>query len=97
MTARAKGMVNWRDIAKYPLRVAINPFVSGIGGMLPALVGGSVIVSIVLSLPTLGPILLKAIQTEDRYVAGSIILMLGALTVIGVLISDLLLVAWIRG
>ena len=92
VTARAKGMVNWRAIAKYPLRVAINPFVSSIGGMLPALVGGSVIVSIVLSLPTLGPILLKAIQSEDRYVAGSIILMLGALTVVGVLISDLLLV-----
>ena len=92
VTARAKGMVNWRVIAKYPVRVAINPFVSGIGGMLPALVGGSVIVSVVLSLPTLGPILLKAIRTEDRYVAGSIILMLGAMTVAGVLISDLLLV-----
>ena len=92
VTAQAKGMVTWRAVAKYPVRVAINPFVSGIGGMLPALVGGSVIISVVLSLPTLGPILLKAIRTEDRYVAGSIILMLGTLTVGGVLLSDLLLV-----
>ena len=92
VTARAKGMVSWRAVAKYPVRIAFNPFVSGIGGMLPALVGGSVIVSIVLSLPTLGPVLLTAIQKEDTYLAGSIILMLGALTVVGVLISDLLLV-----
>ena len=91
-TARAKGMVNWRVVAKYPVRIAINPFVSGIGYMLPALVGGSVIVSIVLSLPTLGPILLEAMQLEDPYTAGAIILMLGALTVVGVLISDLLLI-----
>ena len=92
VTARSKGMVNWKVIAKYPVRVAINPFVSSIGGMLPALVGGSVIVSIVLSLPTLGPVLLEAIQTEDTNMAGTIILLLGTLTVIGVLISDLLLV-----
>ena len=92
VTALSKGMANWRVIAKYPVRVAINPFVSSIGGMLPALVGGSVIVSIVLSLPTLGPVLLQAIQSEDTNMAGTIILMLGALTVIGVLISDLLLV-----
>ena len=91
-TALAKGMVKWKVIAKYPMRVAINPFISGIGGMLPALIGGSVIVSIVLSLPTLGPILLKAISTEDRYVAGAIILMLASLTVLGVLISDLFLI-----
>ena len=90
-TARAKGMVNWRVVAKYPVRIAINPFVSSIGYMLPALVGGSVIVSIVLSLPTLGPILLEAMRLEDPYTAGAIILMLGALTVVGVLISDLLL------
>ena len=91
-TARAKGMVNWRVVAKYPVRIAINPFASSIGYMLPALVGGSVIVSIVLSLPTLGPILLEAMQLEDPYTAGAIILMLGALTVVGVLISDLLLI-----
>ena len=92
VTARAKGMDNWRVVAKYPVRVAINPFVSGLGAMLPALVGGSVIVSVVLGLPTLGPVLLSAIQKEDTNMAGSIILMLGALTVVGVLISDLLLV-----
>ena len=92
VTAQAKGMVTWRAVAKYPVRVAINPFVSGIGGMLPALVGGSVIISVVLSLPTLGPILLEAIQLEDPNTAGAIILMLALLTVVGVLVSDLLLV-----
>ena len=92
VTARAKGMVSWRLIAKYPVRVAINPFVSSIGSMLPALVGGSVIVSVVLSLPTLGPLLLDAVFKQDTQLGGTIILLLGALTVIGVLISDLLLV-----
>ena len=92
VTALAKGLPNWKAVAKYPVRIAFNPFVSGIGGMLPSLVGGSVIVSIVLSLPTLGPVLLTALQKEDTNMAGSIILMLGALTVVGVLISDLLLV-----
>ena len=92
ITARAKGMVHWRLIAKYPVRVAINPFVSGIGAMLPALVGGSVIVSVVLSLPTLGPLLLTSIKAQDLPLAASIILLLGALTVVGTLISDLLLV-----
>ena len=94
VTARSKGMVNWKLIVKYPVRVAINPFVSGIGYLLPALVGGSVIVSLVLSLPTLGPILLNAIFDQDMYVAGTIILLLGALTIVGTLISDLLLV-WV--
>ena len=92
VTARAKGMVNWRVVAKYPVRIAFNPFVSSIGAMLPSLVGGSVIVSIVLSLPTLGPVLVDALFFEDTNMAGSIILILGALTVVGVLISDLLLV-----
>ena len=92
VTARAKGQVGWKVVAKYPLRVAINPFVSGIGYMLPALVGGSVIVSVVLSLPTLGPMLLVALQGEDWPLSGSIILLLGSLTVVGTLVSDLLLV-----
>ena len=92
VTARSKGLVNWKLIVKYPVRVAINPFVSGIGSMLPALVGGSVIVSVVLSLPTLGPSLLEAIQLEDAEYASAILLMLAALTVVGTLISDLLLV-----
>jgi peptide/nickel transport system permease protein len=91
VTARAKGAVSWRLILKYPVRVAINPMVSTVGYLLPSLVGGSVIVSVVLSLPTLGPVLLDAIQQEDTYTAGPIILMLGALTVIGTLISDILL------
>ena len=92
VTARAKGMVHWKLIAKYPVRVAINPFVSSIGAMLPALVGGSVIVSVVLSLPTLGPLLLQAIKAEDMPLAAAIILLLGFLTVVGTLVSDLLLV-----
>ncbi len=93
VTARAKGQVEWKLVAKYPVRVAINPFISGIGSMLPALVGGSVIVSIVLSLPTLGPVMLEALQRQDQFLAGTIILLLASLTVVGVLISDLLLVA----
>ena len=91
VTARAKGLDSWRVILKYPLRVAINPLISTIGYLLPALVGGSVIVSVVLSLPTLGPVLLNAILNEDTTTAGFIILMLGLLTVIGTLISDVLL------
>ena len=91
-TARAKGMRGWKVVIKYPVRVAINPFISGIGQMLPALVGGSIIVSVVLSLPTLGPVLLNAIMVQDMYLAGAIILLLGILTVIGILVSDLLLV-----
>ena len=91
-TARSKGLVNWKLIVKYPVRVAINPFISGIGAMLPALVGGSIIVSVVLSLPTLGPLLLAALMHEDANMSGAIILLLATLTVMGTLISDLLLV-----
>jgi peptide/nickel transport system permease protein len=90
-TARAKGAISWRLIVKYPVRVAINPLISTVGYLLPALVSGSVIVSVVLSLPTLGPVLLDSIVQEDIYLAGFIILMLGVLTVIGTLISDILL------
>ena len=92
VTARAKGMANWRVIAKYPVRVAINPFVSTIGSMFPNLVGGSIIVSVVLSLPTLGVVLLEALRAQDPQLAGTMILLLGVLTIVGVLISDLLLV-----
>ena len=92
VTARAKGMPAWKAIAKYPVRVAINPFVSGIGAMLPAVISGSVIVSVVLSLPTLGPVLLKAVQERDPQLGGTIILLLGAMAVVGTLVSDLLLV-----
>ena len=94
VTARSKGIAGWRVVLKYPVRVAINPVVSTVGYLLPALVGGSVIVSVVLSLPTLGPVLLEAMLEQDVYTAGFIILMLGVLTVVGTLISDLLL-AWV--
>ena len=91
VTARAKGVRAWRLVLKYPVRVAINPMVSTVGYLLPSLVGGSVIVSVVLSLPTVGPILLRAIQQQDPYLAGFLVLLLGVLTVIGTLISDILL------
>ena len=93
-TARAKGMGEIRLILKYPFRVAVNPAISTVGYILPALIGGSVIVSVVLSLPTLGPILLAALLAQDTRMAATIMLLIGSLTVIGVLISDLLL-AWI--
>ena len=93
-TARAKGMGEIRLILKYPFRVALNPAISTVGYILPALIGGSVIVSVVLSLPTLGPILLAALLAQDTRMAATIMLLIGSLTVIGVLISDLLL-AWI--
>ena len=76
---------------KYPLRVAINPFVSSIGFILPSLISGSIILSIVMGLPTIGPVLLGALEFEDIYLAGDIILILGFLTVVGTLISDILL------
>ena len=92
VTARSKGLKSWRVIVKYPVRVAINPLVSGIGYLLPALVGGSVIVSVVMSLPTMGPLLLRALLSQDMFLAGTIILFLGILTIVGTLISDILLV-----
>lgn len=91
ITARSKGVKSWKLVMKYPVRVAINPLVSTVGYLLPSLVSGSVIVSVVLSLPTIGPVLLTAIQDEDVYLAGFVILILGTLTVIGTLISDILL------
>jgi peptide/nickel transport system permease protein len=94
VTARAKGLSEWRLLLKYPVRIAINPIVSTIGWMLPTLVSGSVIVSIVLSLPTAGPLLLNALMDQDMYLAGSFVMLLSFLTVIGTLISDILL-AWV--
>ena len=91
VTARAKGLRPLQAILKYPVRVAINPLISTVGYLLPSLVSGSIIVSVVLSLPTLGPLLLEAIITEDVFLAGFIILMAGILTVVGTLISDILL------
>lgn len=94
VTARAKGLSEWRIIVKYPLRVALNPLVSTIGYLLPLIVSGSIIVSVVMSLPTVGPLLLKALIAQDMFLAGTIILLIGVMTVIGTFISDLLL-AWI--
>ena len=94
VTARAKGLAAWRIIMKYPLRVALNPLVSTIGYLLPLIVSGSIIISVVMSLPTVGPLLLKALLAQDMFLAGTIILLIGVMTVIGTLISDLLL-AWI--
>jgi peptide/nickel transport system permease protein len=93
ITALARGMPLWRAILKYPVRVALNPFISTIGYILPYVVSGSVIVSLVLGLPTVGPVLYKSLVAQDLFLAGSIVLMLGTLTVIGTLLSDLLLVA----
>ena len=94
MTARARGLAESRVIMKYPVRVALNPFVSTIGYLLPYVVSGSIIVSLVLSLPTVGPLLLKALIAQDMFLAGTIVLMLGVMTVIGTFISDLLLM-WV--
>ena len=93
-TARAKGLSETRLLIKYPLRHALNPFVSTLGWMLPSLVSGETIVSMVLNLPTSGPILYRALIQQDQYVAAGFILMLSTLTVIGTFISDLLL-AWV--
>jgi peptide/nickel transport system permease protein len=94
VTARAKGIPEWRAILKYPVRVALNPFISTIGYTLPHLMSGSIIVSVVLSFPTVGPILLRSLISQDMFLAGTIVMFLGVLTVIGTLISDILL-AWI--
>ncbi len=91
VTAKSKGIAHWKAIMKYPLRIAVNPMISGIGQLLPSLIGGSVIISVILSLPTLGPILLESIRGQDVYAGGFIILMLGILTIVGVLISDIML------
>ena len=92
VTARAKGLTELKVILKYPVRVALNPFISTLGYVFPYLVSGSIIVSVVLSLPTVGPLLLKALIAQDMFLAGTIVLLLGIMTVIGTLISDILLV-----
>jgi peptide/nickel transport system permease protein len=91
VTARAKGLSPRRVLLKYPLRVSLNPFVADIGSLLPELISGAVIVSAVLSLPTTGPMLLDALRSQDMYLAGSFLMFLALLTVIGIFISDLLL------
>jgi peptide/nickel transport system permease protein len=91
VTARAKGMPPFRLLMKYPLRMSLNPFISDIGSLLPSVISGSAIVAVVLSLQTSGPMLLDALQSQDQYLAGSFLMFLSLLTVIGVFISDMLL------
>ena len=90
-TGRAKGLPEGRLLLKYPLRMALNPFISDIGSLLREIVSGSVIVSAVMSLPTTGPMLLDALQSQDMYLAGSFLMFLALLTVVGMFISDILL------
>ena len=90
-TARAKGLSEFALLVKYPLRLALNPFISTIAWLLPNLVSGSIIVAIVLSLPTAGPLLLQSLMSQDMYLAGAFILLICLLTVLGSLVSDILL------
>ncbi|MCD4825774.1 MAG: ABC transporter permease [Phycisphaerae bacterium] len=90
-TARAKGVRPIKLLFKYPVRLALNPFISGIGGLFPQLVSGGAIVAMVLSLPTVGPLMLEALFSEDMYMAGSMLMVLSLLGVFGTLVSDLLL------
>ncbi|MGY9057688.1 MAG: ABC transporter permease, partial [Alphaproteobacteria bacterium] len=91
VTARAKGLSPLKVLTKYPLRMALNPFIADIGNLLPQVVSGAAIVSLVLSLPTTGPMLVDALRAQDMYLAGSFLMFLAVLTVIGVLLSDLAL------
>ncbi len=94
VTARSKGMTEGRLIAKYPVRLALNPFASTVGYILPQLVSGSIFVALVMSLPTLAPVLYQALLRQDMLLAGNILLMVSILTVIGTFLSDLVLL-WI--
>jgi peptide/nickel transport system permease protein len=90
-TGRAKGLTPGRLLIKYPLRISLNPFIADIGSLLPELISGSVIVSVVMSLPLTGPMLLDALRSQDMYLAGSFLMFMAFLTVVGVFISDILL------
>ena len=91
VTARAKGMKEWRLVLRYPVRLAFNPLVSTIGWYLPQLFSGSLIVATVMNLPNIGPLLLRALVNQDMYLAGGILLIYSFLTVVGTLVSDVLL------
>ena len=91
VTARAKGMKEWRLVLRYPVRLALNPLVSTIGWYLPALFSGSLIVATVMNLPNIGPLLLRALINQDMYLAGGILLIYSFLTIVGTLLSDVLL------
>ena len=92
-TAKAKGLHDFKTLLKYPLRMSLNPFIADIGNLLPQVVSGAAIVSVVLSLPTTGPMLLQALQSQDQYLAGSFLMGLALLTVVGMFLSDLALAA----
>jgi peptide/nickel transport system permease protein len=94
MVARAKGLTESRILYKYPLRIALNPVISTIGWTLPTLVNGEILTSLVLGLPTVAPLFLGALMSQDMFLAGSVVLILSLLTVIGTLLSDILL-AWV--
>ena len=91
VTARAKGLHPFKVLFKYPLRMALNPFISDIGSLLPQVISGAAIVSVVMSLPTTGPMLLESLRSQDMYLAGSFLMFMSFLTVIGVFVSDMAL------
>jgi peptide/nickel transport system permease protein len=91
MTARAKGLHPFRTLMKYPFRMSLNFFISDIGSILPSIISGAEITAVVLSLETTGPMLIRALQNQDMYLAGSFLMFLAILTVIGVLVSDIAL------
>ena len=93
ITGRAKGLPSLKLLIKYPLRMALNPFIADIGNLLPQVISGAAIVSMILSLPTTGPMLLQALKSQDQYLAGSFLMVVSLLTVIGVFLSDLALAA----
>ena len=93
ITGRAKGLPRHKLLLKYPLRMSLNPFIADIGSLLPHVISGSAIVSVVLSLPTTGPMLIEALKSQDMYLAGSFLMFVAFLTVIGVFLSDLALAA----
>jgi len=93
VTGRAKGLPATRLLIKYPLRVSLNPFVADIGNLLPTLISGSALIAMILSLPTLGPLLVQALRSQDQYLAGALIFLLTLLTVIGMFLSDIALSA----
>jgi peptide/nickel transport system permease protein len=93
ITGRAKGLPPFRLLIKYPLRMSLNPFIADIGSLLPQVISGAAIVSVVLSLPTTGPMLITALKSQDMYLAGSFLMFVATLTVIGVFLSDIALAA----
>ena len=90
-TARAKGMSEWKLILKYPVRIALNPFISIIGLYFPALISGAVVTAVVLGYPTIGPLMLQSLLAQDMYLAGGILMVMCLMTIFGMLVSDILL------